>query len=53
VKTKLVNRCGKSCRLRYVNHLRPNLKKEAFTDEEEQTVIELQVRQPTGRKKLG
>ncbi|GAQ89166.1 Myb domain protein [Klebsormidium nitens] len=42
MKTGLVNRCGKSCRLRYVNHLRPNLKKEAFSDDEEQMVIHLQ-----------
>ncbi|KAL0863361.1 hypothetical protein Bca101_042479 [Brassica carinata] len=36
-----LSRCGKSCRLRWVNHLRPSLKKGAFTDEEEQRVIEL------------
>lgn len=34
-------RCGKSCRLRWANHLRPNLKKGAFTAEEEQVIIEL------------
>ncbi|GKU91432.1 hypothetical protein SLEP1_g5308 [Rubroshorea leprosula] len=34
-------RCGKSCRLRWANHLRPNLKKGAFTPEEEQLIIEL------------
>ncbi|KAH9295436.1 hypothetical protein KI387_039024 [Taxus chinensis] len=34
-------RCGKSCRLRWANHLRPNLKKGAFTAEEEQIIIEL------------
>jgi myb proto-oncogene protein len=34
-------RCGKSCRLRWANHLRPNLKKGAFTHEEEQLIIEL------------
>ncbi|KAK6163111.1 hypothetical protein DH2020_002952 [Rehmannia glutinosa] len=34
-------RCGKSCRLRWANHLRPNLKKGAFTSEEEQLIIEL------------
>ncbi|KAK8493753.1 hypothetical protein V6N12_034402 [Hibiscus sabdariffa] len=34
-------RCGKSCRLRWANHLRPNLKKGAFTREEEQLVVEL------------
>ncbi|KAJ4891107.1 myb domain protein 81 [Raphanus sativus] len=36
-----LSRCGKSCRLRWVNHLRPSLKKGAFTDKEEQLVIEL------------
>ncbi|BFI09564.1 transcription factor MYB, plant [Marchantia polymorpha subsp. ruderalis] len=34
-------RCGKSCRLRWANHLRPNLKKGAFTPEEERMIIEL------------
>ncbi|EFJ15829.1 hypothetical protein SELMODRAFT_117411, partial [Selaginella moellendorffii] len=34
-------RCGKSCRLRWANHLRPNLKKGAFTPEEERLIIEL------------
>ncbi|XP_057815738.1 transcription factor MYB33 isoform X2 [Cryptomeria japonica] len=34
-------RCGKSCRLRWANHLRPNLKKGAFTADEEQIIIEL------------
>ncbi|CAN1232496.1 Transcription factor MYB101 [Linum perenne] len=34
-------RCGKSCRLRWANHLRPNLKKGAFTPEEERVIIEL------------
>ncbi|WZZ04674.1 hypothetical protein YC2023_090595 [Brassica napus] len=36
-----LSRCGKSCRLRWVNHLRPSLKKGGFTDKEEQRVIEL------------
>ncbi|KAJ0232481.1 Myb domain protein 81 [Hirschfeldia incana] len=36
-----LSRCGKSCRLRWVNHLRPDLKKGSFTDKEEQRVIEL------------
>ncbi|CAA7018392.1 unnamed protein product [Microthlaspi erraticum] len=36
-----LSRCGKSCRLRWVNHLRPDLKKGAFTDKEEQRVIKL------------
>ncbi|KAL9143276.1 hypothetical protein ABFS82_14G225500 [Erythranthe guttata] len=34
-------RCGKSCRLRWANHLRPDLKKGAFTAEEERRIIEL------------
>ncbi|KHN44871.1 Transcription factor GAMYB [Glycine soja] len=34
-------RCGKSCRLRWANHLRPNLKKGAFSQEEEQVIIDL------------
>ncbi|GMH05753.1 hypothetical protein Nepgr_007593 [Nepenthes gracilis] len=34
-------RCGKSCRLRWANHLRPNLKKGAFTPEEERIIVEL------------
>jgi transcription factor MYB, plant len=34
-------RCGKSCRLRWANHLRPNLKKGAFSAEEEKLIIEL------------
>lgn len=36
-----LSRCGKSCRLRWANHLRPDLKKGAFTPEEEQHIIEL------------
>ncbi|EYU42075.1 hypothetical protein MIMGU_mgv1a025316mg [Erythranthe guttata] len=36
-----LSRCGKSCRLRWANHLRPNLKKGAFTSEEERLIIEL------------
>ncbi|XP_022726633.1 transcription factor MYB101-like [Durio zibethinus] len=34
-------RCGKSCRLRWANHLRPNLKKGFFSPEEEKIIIEL------------
>ncbi|XP_015958481.1 transcription factor MYB33 isoform X1 [Arachis duranensis] len=34
-------RCGKSCRLRWANHLRPDLRKGAFTEEEERRIIEL------------
>ncbi|XP_028790117.1 transcription factor MYB33-like [Neltuma alba] len=36
-----LSRCGKSCRLRWANHLRPNLKKGAFTPEEERLIAEL------------
>ncbi|KAI4323636.1 hypothetical protein L6164_023227 [Bauhinia variegata] len=36
-----LSRCGKSCRLRWANHLRPNLKKGAFTAEEERLIAEL------------
>ncbi|CAK9176723.1 unnamed protein product [Ilex paraguariensis] len=36
-----LSRCGKSCRLRWANHLRPDLKKGAFTPEEEHHIIEL------------
>ncbi|GMP62050.1 hypothetical protein CsSME_00024300 [Camellia sinensis var. sinensis] len=39
----LLNRTGKSCRLRWVNKLRPNLKNGVkFSAEEERTVLELQ-----------
>ncbi|XP_021594422.2 transcription factor MYB120 [Manihot esculenta] len=36
-----LSRCGKSCRLRWANHLRPNLKKGAFSPEEERLIVEL------------
>ncbi|KAK0603731.1 hypothetical protein LWI29_008034 [Acer saccharum] len=36
-----LSRCGKSCRLRWTNHLRPNLKKGTFNQEEERRIIEL------------
>ncbi|XP_062171611.1 transcription factor GAMYB-like isoform X2 [Alnus glutinosa] len=36
-----LSRCGKSCRLRWANHLRPDLRKGAFTTEEERCIIEL------------
>jgi len=36
-----LNRCGKSCRLRWSNHLRPNLKKGAFSPKEEKLIVEL------------
>ncbi|XP_059069669.1 transcription factor MYB14-like [Cryptomeria japonica] len=34
-------RCGKSCRLRWVNYLRPDIKRGNFTSEEEETIIKL------------
>ncbi|KAL6911847.1 hypothetical protein ACP4OV_000652 [Aristida adscensionis] len=34
-------RCGKSCRLRWINYLRPDLKRGNFTAEEEESVIKL------------
>ncbi|KAM1228143.1 hypothetical protein ACFX2J_007269 [Malus domestica] len=36
-----LNRCGKSCRLRWANHLRPNLKKGSFSPDEERLILEL------------
>ncbi|ANM68520.1 putative transcription factor (MYB9) [Arabidopsis thaliana] len=36
-----LNRCGKSCRLRWTNYLRPDIKRGNFTEEEEQTIINL------------
>lgn len=34
-------RCGKSCRLRWMNHLRPDLKKGSFTPQEELVIARL------------
>ncbi|KAH7842861.1 hypothetical protein Vadar_009886 [Vaccinium darrowii] len=34
-------RCGKSCRLRWMNYLRPNVKRGSYTKEEEDTIIKL------------
>ncbi|XP_015866129.2 transcription factor MYB63 [Ziziphus jujuba] len=34
-------RCGKSCRLRWINYLRPDVKRGNFTKEEEETIIKL------------
>ncbi|KAL0919740.1 hypothetical protein M5K25_011857 [Dendrobium thyrsiflorum] len=36
-----LRRCGKSCRLRWANHLRPELKKGALTREEEEFIIQM------------
>nr|QIG55731.1 MYB transcription factor [Paeonia suffruticosa] len=34
-------RCGKSCRLRWINYLRPDLKRDNFAEDEEDLVIKL------------
>lgn len=34
-------RCGKSCRLRWTNYLRPDIKRGKFSFEEEQTIVQL------------
>ncbi|KAK4286209.1 hypothetical protein QN277_002798 [Acacia crassicarpa] len=34
-------RCGKSCRLRWLNYLKPNIKRGNYTPEEEQLIIQL------------
>ncbi|KAG8389666.1 hypothetical protein BUALT_Bualt01G0002600 [Buddleja alternifolia] len=34
-------RCGKSCRLRWTNYLRPDLKRGNFTQQEDETIIKL------------
>jgi myb proto-oncogene protein len=34
-------RCGKSCRLRWTNYLRPDLKRGIFAEAEEQLILEL------------
>ncbi|CAJ1956442.1 unnamed protein product [Sphenostylis stenocarpa] len=39
-------RCGKSCRLRWLNYLRPDVKRGNFSHEEEETIVKL-------HKKLG
>jgi myb proto-oncogene protein len=36
-----LRRCGKSCRLRWTNYLRPDIKRGKFTIQEEQTIIQL------------
>ncbi|KAL7093859.1 hypothetical protein ACP275_11G065600 [Erythranthe tilingii] len=37
-------RCGKSCRLRWINYLRPDLKRGGFTEAEEDMIIQLHSR---------
>ncbi|XP_078427864.1 transcription factor MYB15-like [Wolffia australiana] len=36
-----LQRCGKSCRLRWMNYLRPDIKRGNFSEEEEQAIIYL------------
>ncbi|KAK8956013.1 Transcription factor TT2 [Platanthera guangdongensis] len=36
-----LNRCGKSCRLRWLNYLRPGIKRGNITQEEEQLILRL------------
>jgi myb proto-oncogene protein len=34
-------RCGKSCRLRWTNYLRPDLKRGVFSEAEEKVILDL------------
>nr|XP_043624564.1 transcription factor MYB41-like [Erigeron canadensis] len=36
-----LQRCGKSCRLRWTNYLRPDIKRGKFSSDEEETIIQL------------
>ncbi|KAI7729036.1 hypothetical protein M8C21_010121 [Ambrosia artemisiifolia] len=36
-----LNRCGKSCRLRWINYLNPDIKRGKFSEEEENLIINL------------
>nr|URY18770.1 MYB protein [Zanthoxylum bungeanum] len=36
-----LNRCGKSCRLRWTNYLRPDIKRGKFSQDEEQKILHL------------
>uniref|UniRef100_A0A2P2IZH3 Transcription factor MYB114 n=1 Tax=Rhizophora mucronata TaxID=61149 RepID=A0A2P2IZH3_RHIMU len=36
-----LNRCGKSCRLRWLNYLRPNIKRGNISDDEEDLILRL------------
>ncbi|KAL3537418.1 hypothetical protein ACH5RR_000784 [Cinchona calisaya] len=36
-----LERCGKSCRLRWINYLRPDLKRGAFSPQEEELIVHL------------
>ncbi|KAM3382772.1 transcription factor MYB4-like [Capsicum galapagoense] len=36
-----LSRCGKNCRLRWLNYLQPNIKRGNFTKEEDETIMNL------------
>ncbi|CAN6232636.1 unnamed protein product [Urochloa humidicola] len=36
-----LNRCGKSCRLRWTNYLRPDIKRGPFSPEEQKSIVQL------------
>ncbi|XP_077242669.1 transcription factor MYB61-like [Tasmannia lanceolata] len=36
-----LQRCGKSCRLRWINYLRPDVKRGTFSEQEEKLIIEI------------
>eukprot|EP01018_Ginkgo_biloba_P019854 Gb_29933 [translate_table: standard] len=36
-----LKRCGKSCRLRWLNYLRPNIKRGNISDDEEELIIRM------------
>lgn len=36
-----LNRCGKSCRLRWLNYLRPNIKRGNISNDEEDLILRL------------
>ncbi|KAG6532894.1 hypothetical protein ZIOFF_006753 [Zingiber officinale] len=36
-----LQRCGKSCRLRWINYLRPDLKRGSFSEQEEALIVEM------------
>ncbi|KAJ3674429.1 hypothetical protein LUZ60_005045 [Juncus effusus] len=38
-----LKRCGKSCRLRWLNYLRPNIKHGAFSEEEDRIILSLYI----------
>jgi myb proto-oncogene protein len=38
-----LKRCGKSCRLRWLNYLRPNIKHGGFSEEEDNIICNLYI----------